>query len=66
MLIVLPHRRIMSQTLEPRREKTGFLHMGNKDVDQLAVTTKLISAFVFAIVFDSTIPILPKSEISSL
>ena len=44
---------------EPRHEKTGFLHMRNKDADQLH------SNFSFCYT-DSTIPLLPKSEISSL
>ena len=35
-------------TNELRSEKYGFLHIcQNKDADQLAVTAKLISAFVF-------------------
>ena len=42
-----------SYIYEPHREKTGFLHMQNKDADQLRYT-------------DSTIPPLPKSKISSL
>ena len=33
---------------EPRREKTGFLHMRKKNADQLRGTAKLISSFVFA------------------
>ena len=50
----------MGKLFEPRHEKTGFLHMQNKDADQL----RGISAFVFAT--DSTISLLRKSEISSL
>ena len=41
---------------EPRREKTGFLHMRNKGADQLCGNRYT----------DSTIPLLSKSEISSL
>ena len=54
---------------EPRREKTGFLHMRKqRRRSAFAVTAKLISAFVFACFryTDITIPLLPKSEISSL
>ena len=58
--------------IEPRREKTGFLHMSrvvrkpafciceNKDADQLC-DQRLCFRYT-----DSTIPLLPKSEISSL
>ena len=53
--------------IEPRHEKTGFLHIYGKRKTQIsfAVTAKLISAFVFATSIDSTIPLIPKYEISS-
>ena len=52
--------------MEPRREKTGFLHMRKTETQiSFAVTAKLISAFVFRYM-DSTIPFLPKYKISSL
>ena len=36
-------------SFEPRREKTGFLHMRKTKMQiSFAVTAKLISAFVFA------------------
>ena len=46
-------------SFEPHREKTGFLHIcENKDADQLQ---RLCFRYT-----ESTIPLLPKSEISSL
>ena len=40
---------VETSTNEPRREKTGFLHMRKKKTQiSLAVTAKLIGAFVFA------------------
>ena len=45
--------------------KPAFCIYENKDPDSFAVTAKLISAFVFGYI-DSTIPLLPKYEISSL
>ena len=59
------------QNNEPRYEKTGFFHMRKQR--PRSVTAQLISAFVFSAdqrlyvrYTDSTIPQLPKSEISSL
>ena len=46
--------------------KPAFCICENKDADQLCGTAQLISAFVFATYIDSTIPLLAKSEISSL
>ena len=51
---------------EPRHEKTRlFAYAKTKTHISFAVTAKLISAFVFRYI-DSTIPLLSKSEISSL
>ena len=51
---------------EPRREKTGFLHMPkNKDADQLHGYPEADQGLCFRYT-DSTIPLLPTSEISSL
>ena len=58
--------RIASTTYEPRREKTGFLHIcENKDADQLRGNRKADQRLCFRYI-DSTIPLLHKSEISSL
>ena len=53
---------VMVHENEPRHEKTNVLHMRKQSE---AVTAKLISAFVFRYI-DSAIPLLSKSEISSL
>ena len=45
--------------------KPGFAYAKTKTQISFAVTAKLISVFVFRYT-DSTIPLLPKSEISSL
>ena len=50
---------------EPRYEKTGFLHMRNKDADQLRSNCEADQRLCCRY-SDSTIPLLPKSEISSL
>ena len=51
---------------EPRREKTGFLHVcENKDADQLRSNREADQRLCFRYM-DSTIPLLPKHEISSL
>ena len=47
--------------IEPCHEKTCFLRMRKKDQISCEVTAKLISVLVYA-----TIPLLSKSEISSL
>ena len=40
----------VARQIEPRREKTGFMHIRKqKTLISFAVTEKLISAFVFAI-----------------
>ena len=50
----------------PRYEKTGFLHIcENKDADQLRGNRGADQRLCFRY-SDSTIPLLPKSEISSL
>ena len=49
---------------EPRREKTGFLHMQNKDADQLRGNHEADQRLCFRYT-DSTIPLLSKSKISS-
>ena len=46
--------------------KPNFTYAKTKKQINFAVTAKLISAFVFATYIDSTIPLLSKSEISSL
>ena len=50
---------------EPRREKTGFLHMQNKDAGQLRGNREADQRLCFRY-RDSTIPLLPIFEISSL
>ena len=56
----------MSSTLELHREKTNIFDYAKTNTQiSFAVTAKLISAFVFAS-RDSTIILLPKSEILSL
>ena len=51
---------------EPRHEKTGFLHIGeNKDADQLRGNREADQRLLFRYT-DNTIPLLPKSEFSSL
>ena len=56
-ICALKNVQIKYKTYEPRREKTGFLHIfGNREADQ-----RLCFRFI-----DSTIPLLSKSEISSL
>ena len=50
--------------VEPRCEKTGFLHMRNKDSDQLRGSREADQRRSFRYT-DSTIPLLSKSEISS-
>ena len=52
--------------LEPRHEKNGFLHIcENKDADQLRGNREADQRLCFRYI-DSTIPLLPKSKISSL
>ena len=48
---------------EPHYEKIGFLHIENKEADQLRSNRDQRLCFRYT---DSTIPLLPKSEISSL
>ena len=50
---------------EPRREKTGFFICENKDADQLRGNREADQRLCFRYT-DSTIPLLSKSEISSL
>ena len=50
--------------IEPRHEKTGFLHMRKKDADQLRGNREADQRLCFRYT-DSTIPLLFKSEISS-
>ena len=51
---------------EPRNEKTGFLHIcENKEADQLRGNREADHRLCFRYI-DSTIPLLRKSEISSL
>ena len=55
----------MCVTYEPRREQTGFLHMQNKDADELRGNREADQHLCFRYT-DSTIPLLSKSKISSL
>ena len=55
----------MRLILEPRHEKTRYLHSENKDTDQLRGNREADQGLCFRYM-DSTIPLLPKSEISSL
>ena len=50
---------------EPRRGKTGFCICENKDADQLRGNREADQRLWFRYI-DSTIPLLPKYEISSL
>ena len=50
---------------EPFCEKNSFLHMRKKDADQLCGNRKADQRLCFRYI-DSTIPIFPKSEFSSL
>ena len=50
---------------EPRREKTGFCICENKDADQLRGNCEADQLLCFRYT-DSTIPLLPKYEITSL
>ena len=52
-------------TLEPRYEKTGFCICENKDADQLRGNREADQRLCFRYT-DSIIPLLSKSEISSL
>ena len=52
-------------TIEPRREKTFFCICENKDADQLRGNREADQRLCFRYT-DNTIPLLPKSEISSL
>ena len=51
--------------IEPCREETGFLHMRNRDADQLWGNREAVQRLLFGYT-DSTIPLLPTSKISSL
>ena len=53
------------QTYEPRLEKINILHMRKKDADQLRGNREADQRLWFRYI-DSTIPLLSKSEISSL
>ena len=51
--------------IEPRREKTGYCICENKDADQLRGNREADQRLCFRHT-DSAIPLLPKSEVSSL
>ena len=53
------------QRCEPRREKTGFLHMRKQDADQLRGNREADQRLCFHY-NDGTTPPLPKYGISSL
>ena len=55
----------VGHTFEPRLEKTYFFICGNKSADQLCGYRAADQCICFCYI-DSTIPLLPKSEISSL
>ena len=54
-----------SMPYEPRYEKTGFCICENKDADQLRGNCEADQRLCFRYI-DSTIPLVPKYEISSL
>ena len=58
-------RILFSQANEPRREKPAFCICENKDADQLRGNREADQRLCFRYI-DSTIPLLSKSEISSL
>ena len=63
--VVQTYKHVHVVLYEQRREKTGFLHLcENKDADQLRGNREADQRLFCYI--DSTIPLLPKSEISSL
>ena len=51
--------------IEPRLKETGFLHMRNKDADQLRSNLEADQCLCFRNIA-STFPLLPKYKISSL
>ena len=55
----------ISKLIEPRREKPAFCICENKDADQLRGNREADQRLCFRYT-DSTIPLLPKSGISSL
>ena len=55
----------ISTKYEPRHEKTGFLHMRKQKRGQLRGNREANQSLCFRCT-DSTIPLLPQSEISSL
>ena len=59
-----PHMNI-SKLYEPRYEKTAFCICENRDADQLRGNREADQRLCFRYT-DSTIPLLPKSEIPSL
>ena len=65
MLLIKSYVTTLRQINKPRREKTGILHMENKDADQLRGNREADQRLCFRYT-DSTIPLLPKPEISSL
>ena len=70
LIVSVPYDPVESCTedtaiIEPRREKTGFLHIcENKGADQLRGNREADQRLCFRYT-DSTIPLLPQSEISS-
>ena len=62
----IPRVSAMMLLYEPRHEKTGFFaYAQNKDADQLRGNREADQSLCFRYT-DSTIPLLPKSEISNL
>ena len=57
--------KLIKLSYEPRPEKTDFLHMRNKDADQLHGDREADQRLCFRYT-DSTIPLLSKSGILSL
>ena len=58
-------RTVSKVIIEPRREKIGFCMCENKDADQLRGNREADQRLCFRYT-DSSIPLLPTSEISSL
>ena len=63
-MCALGHTSSQAWSYEPRREKTAFLHMRNKDADQLRGDREADQRLCFRYM-DRTTPLLSKSEMSS-
>ena len=66
IILKFKHRSLSIDTFEPRHQKTNVLHIcENKDADQLHGKREADQRLCFRYI-DSTIPLLSKSEISSI